>query len=161
MPTQIMPAQVMSAQVMSAQIMSAQDPVRIDHAPNNVHWRKAHPRGVERVRAWIAAQDCEVVTGHGVLKARGGADMIVAYGPREVSVVRRDLFERTYKAIGGGVFAKRTDVDVRYFVLDRPAIVQTLEGEQQAKPGDWIVEGVEGELWPVSAKAAKRKYRRR
>lgn len=136
------------------------EPVRIDHAPKNVHWRKAHPKGDERVHAWIAAEDCEVVTGHGVLRAHGGQDMIVAYGPRDVAVVRRDLFERTYEGLGHGVFRKRTDVPVRYFVLDHPAVIETLEGDQQSEPGDWIVEGVDGELWPVSAEAAKRKYRR-
>src|SRR5690242_17648568 len=133
------------------------EPERIRHAPHNVHWRKAHPKGDERVRAWIAVENCEVLTRHGVLKARGGEDMIVGYGPRDVAVVRRDLFERTYQALGGGVFRKRTDVPVRYFVLDRPAIVETLEGEQQAEAGDWIVQGVDGELWPVSKKAAERK----
>ena len=144
---------------MRAKESTGGDLARIDHAPSGVHWRKAHPKGEERVRAWIAAEDCEVVTSHGVLKARGGHDMIVAYGPRDVSVVRRDLFKRTYEALGGGVFRKRTDVPVRYFVLDRPAIVETLEGEQQGAPGDWVVEGADGELWPVSAEAAKRKYR--
>jgi hypothetical protein len=36
--------------------------------------------------------------------------------------------------------------------------VKTLEGDQQAKPGDWIMQGVAGELWPVPREEALRKY---
>ena len=112
------------------------------------------------MHAWIAAADSEVVTKHGVLNARKGEDVIVAYGPRDVAVVRRDLFERTYKRVGKGVFKKRADVPVRYFVLEHAALVKTLEGEQRANSGDWIVQGLDGELWPISPDAAKRKYKR-
>jgi hypothetical protein len=52
----------------------------------------------------------------------------------------------------------RPDITLRYFTLDRPATIQTLEGEQHARAGDWIVEGVNGELWPVPPETAREKY---
>src|SRR5262249_14164659 len=118
-----------------------------------------NPTGEERVRAWVAREDCEVVTKHGVLKARKDEDVIVAYGPRDVAVGRRDLFNRSYKRVGAGFFRERTDMKLRYFTLDHPVMVQTLEGPQLAEPGDWIVQGLDGELWPVAKEKAPGKYR--
>ena len=63
-----------------------------------------------------------------------------------------------YEPLGGGLYRKRTDVIFRYFTLKRRVLVQTLEGPQVAKPGDWIMQGVKGELWPVSSEKAREKY---
>src|ERR1700755_2703002 len=102
-------------------------PVKIDTAPDGVDWHNAHPRrDNDIVHAELATEDRDVETAHGVLKARKGEDMIVSYAPGDHAVVRRDLFERTYEPAHGG-FRKRTDVQLRYFTLDRPAIVETLE----------------------------------
>ena len=30
----------------------------------------------------------------------------------------------------------------------RPLVIQTLEGMQAASPGDWIIQGIKGELYP-------------
>lgn len=35
------------------------------------------------------------------------------------------------------------------YVEDGSVLIQTLEGVMQAQPGDWIVRGVKGELYPV------------
>ncbi len=131
----------------------------LDKPPEKVTWHETRPTGDEQVRAWVAREDCEVVTKHGVLKARKGEDMVVAYGPRDVAVVRKDLFNRTYKRAGKGLFRKRTDVKLRYFTLDHAVMVETLEGPQLAQPGDWIVQGLDGELWPVEKEKAREKYR--
>ncbi len=90
--------------------------------------------------------------------ARGGKDYVLAHGPGDHSVVRRDIFQATYEPVGGGLFRKRTDVILRYFTLKHRVVVQTLEGAQAAKPGDWIMQGVKGELWPVSPDKAREKY---
>lgn len=135
-------------------------PILIEYPPANADWRRVRPRDTgEAVRAWLAESDSVVESGGGKLKARGGQDMIVAGGTGSRSVVRRDVFDRTYKDLGGGAYTKRTDVILRYFTLDRPAIVRTLEGERGAEPGDWIMQGVMGELWPVPQDEAERKYR--
>jgi hypothetical protein len=42
--------------------------------------------------------------------------------------------------------------------LNRRVLVQTLEGPQVAHPGDWIMQGVAGELWPVPHEKARQKY---
>lgn len=132
----------------------------IDHPPTNVHWRKVQPRPDHHpIRAWRAEADRDVETDHGMLHARGGQDMIVAYGPQDYGVIRRDIFDRTYTVLGGGLYRKREDVILRYFICERPCTVVTMEGEQDAEPGDWIVQGVTGELWPVRADKAEQTYR--
>ena len=95
------------------------------------------------MRAWRAEADHDVDTEHGELHARGGKDYIIDYDNGDHAVVRRDIFERTYEPLGGGLYRKRTDVMLRYFTLDRAASVQTLEGAQRADPGDWIMQGVQ------------------
>lgn len=137
-----------------------QAPIMIKYPPADADWRRVRPRdSSETFRAWLAESDSVVDTGDGQLNARGGQDMIVAGKAGSRSVVRRDVFDRTYKDLGGGAYTKRTDIVFRYFTLDRPAIVRTLEGERRAEPGDWIMQGVMGELWPVPYDKAERKYR--
>jgi hypothetical protein len=53
---------------------------------------------------------------------------------------------------------KRPDLVLRYFTLNRAIMVATLEGPQRAAAGDWIIEGVAGELWPVPRDKALTKY---
>lgn len=134
--------------------------VHIARPPSDANWRRVRPRGDGRpVRAWLAESDHVVHAQGGDLEAHGGEDMIVAHSDNQRAVVRRDIFDRTYEALGGGLYKKRDDVVLRYFTLDRPAIVETLEGAQEAAPGDWIMQGVRGELWPVPRREAEEKYR--
>ncbi|HRP11124.1 MAG TPA: hypothetical protein PLK37_08830 [Terricaulis sp.] len=131
----------------------------IDSPPENVDWRPVRPRANQTpVRARRAEADCIVETRGGQLRARGGRDFIVTYDHGGQAVVRGDIFERSYEPLGDGRFRKRTDVIFHAFELDRPAIVHTLEGPQSAEPGDWVVEGVAGELWPVPRAEAVKKY---
>ncbi|WP_395645216.1 hypothetical protein [Terricaulis sp.] len=132
----------------------------LDKPPRHVQWRKVQVRpDHEPIRAWRAEADRDVETDHGMLHARGGHDMIVAYGPQDYGVIRREIFDRMYVALGGGLYRKREDVILRYFICERPCSVVTLEGAQDAEPGDWIMQGVTGELWPVRPEKAERKYR--
>jgi hypothetical protein len=130
----------------------------ITTAPDGVRMRTVRAKAAPAKRAWLAEGDCLVETEHGVLRARGGKDYVLAHGPGDHSVVRRDIFEATYEPLGGGLYRKRTDVVLRYFTLKRRVVVQTLEGPQVARPGDWIMQGVMGELWPVAAEKAREKY---
>lgn len=137
----------------------ARSPVTIKTAPRHARWHEVRPkRGGERVRARRAEADHEVTTARGKLRARGGEDFIITYGPNDRAVIRGDIFEKTYEADGIGVYKKRSDIVLRYFTLERPALIHTLEGEQRAEPGDWIMQGVAGELWPVPREKALRKY---
>lgn len=130
----------------------------ITEPPNGVRMHKVRAREAPAKRAWLAESDANVETEHGMLRARGGKDYILAHGPGEHSVIRRDIFETMYEPLGGGLFRKRTDLIFRYFTLKRRVVVQTLEGPQPAQPGDWIMQGVKGELWPVSPEKAREKY---
>lgn len=93
-----------------------------------------------------------------MLKARGGKDYIIDYGGGDRAVVRGDVFELTYARNSDGGYVKRPDIVLRYFTLNRPVMVETLEGPQRAAAGDWIMQGVAGELWPVPVKKALAKY---
>ncbi|HRE42934.1 MAG TPA: hypothetical protein PKY87_03065 [Terricaulis sp.] len=131
----------------------------IKNPPQNVDWRVIRPRaGQESVRAWRAEENSSVQTRVGALQARAGLDYIVEYEGGARAVVRGDIFERSYEPLGDGRFQKRRDVQMRAFTLDRPALVHTLEGPQEAEPGDWVIEGVVGEIWPVPRAAAVKKY---
>lgn len=132
----------------------------ISRPPADVDWRSVRPRDdALPVRAWVAEADHAIGSDHGKMQAKGGEDVIIAHGEDDQSVVRLDIFERTYEPLGGGLYRKRDDVVLRYFTLDRPALVETLEGPQEAAPGDWIMQGVTGELWPVARDKALEKYR--
>ncbi len=127
--------------------------------PADVAWREARPKpDLTPVHAWRAEADHNVHTHQGVLQARGGRDFIIDYGNGDHAVVRADIFERTYEPAGDGLYRKRDDIKFRFFTLKERALVQTLEGVQEAAPGDWIMQGVAGELWPVPHDKALDKY---
>lgn len=126
--------------------------------PKGVRMHEVRAREAPAKRAWLAEADSCISTERGVLQARGGRDYVLAHGPGEHSVIRRDIFELMYEPLGGGLYRKRTDIIFRYFTLNRRVVVQTLEGPQAAKPGDWIMQGVKGELWPISPEKARENY---
>jgi len=131
----------------------------IEQAPVNANWRRVRPKPNQRpLRAHRAEADTEVQGAHGKMRARGGQDYIVTHSPDDRAVVRGEIFGRTYEPLGGGLYRKRPDVVLRYFTLDRPVMVQTLEGLAKAGPGDWIMEGVTGELWPITEESARERY---
>jgi len=130
----------------------------IDAPPTGVRLRAVRSRAGSATRAWRAEADSDIETSEGMLHARGGQDYVVAHSPDDRAVVRGDIFEATYEPLGGGLFRKRSDVVLHYFTLNRPVVVQTLEGPQHAAPGDWIMQGVAGELWPISSDKAREKY---
>ncbi|MEZ6022815.1 MAG: hypothetical protein R3C16_05250 [Hyphomonadaceae bacterium] len=127
-------------------------------APPGTTWRRVRPKPGPAVRAEPARRDARVETGQGKLRARKGQDVIVHHPDGQCSVIRGDIFARTYEPVGGGLYRKRTDVVLRYFTLNRHVLVETLEGPQHAAPGDWIMQGVTGELWPVPRDRAQEKY---
>lgn len=73
-------------------------------------------------------------------------------------MVQRAMFERTYERQPNGSYAKRRDLEYRYFTLSHPCTVQTRKGAQRAGAGDWIMQGLEGELWPLSPRQGRRLY---
>lgn len=47
----------------------------------------------------------------------------------------------------------------RIRVYANHAMIDTLEGAMRAEPGDWIVKGVEGEVWPVKPHIFEQTYK--
>ncbi|GAM99499.1 hypothetical protein U91I_03153 [alpha proteobacterium U9-1i] len=134
------------------------DLATIETPPENADWRAVRPRRLGRVSAELAREDGAMETEHGTLSYSAGEHYIVTSRDNAKSVVRKDIFEKTYRKRLTGGYEKRPDVIYRYFTLDRPAMIKTPEGPQRAEPGDWIMQGVVGEMWPVSAQEAERKY---
>lgn len=87
-----------------------------------------------------------------------GRHYIVEGPDGERSVVRRDIFEKTYKEVRLDRYRKRRDLHLHAAVSDREAEVHTLEGVQSAHPGDLIMIGLDGEVWPVPGETARRRY---
>lgn len=112
----------------------------VAHAPPDAQWRNVRPReSAKSVAARLADKDGDVES-------------------EDVAVVERHIFERTYRLRDDGRFQKRTDVTYRYFQLPHAVTVRTLEGAQRAEPNDWIMEGLNGEIWPVHAEDARKIY---
>ncbi len=131
----------------------------ISEAPDGVTWHDVRAKeGQEPVRARRAEADCVVETGQGPLRARGGVDYVITYAPGDSAVISGEIFDATYEPAGEGLYRKRTDVVFRYFTLPYACIVETREGPQRAKPGDWIMQGVQGELWPIPVEKTESKY---
>jgi hypothetical protein len=133
-------------------------PQTITAPPAGVTWRHVHARPGLPVTAHLAAKNGVLRSRRGRLRYRKGADYIVEREEGGRWVTGRDVFERTYEARADGHWQKRSDIRYRYFTLPHPVIVATPEGPQRADAGDWIMEGVKGELWPIPARRAERRY---
>lgn len=130
----------------------------IDRPPAGVWWREVRPRPNGGVRARKATRDGVLATERGDQRYAAGPHYIVSHSDGDEFVVRADVFEATYRPMGDGRFAKRTDIVLRYFTLNRAVTVRTLEGLERAEAGDWIMEGVLGELWPIDPDKAHMLY---
>jgi hypothetical protein len=126
--------------------------------PADAVWRSVRPRRGRPVRAKLAANDGAIRSRRGCLNYKAGEHYIVRRRRGSPSVVQREMFERTYERQPDGTYAKRRDLEYRYFTLSYPCIVKTLEGAQHASAGDWIMQGLEGELWPLSPEQGRRLY---
>ncbi|MGD9980558.1 MAG: exopolysaccharide biosynthesis protein [Hyphomonadaceae bacterium] len=126
--------------------------------PADAHWQAVRPRRGRPVRAKLATKNGAIHSGRGYLHYRADEHYIVRRRHSAPAVVERALFERMYERQQDATYAKRRDVEYRYFTLSYPCIVKTREGAQRAAAGDWIMQGLEGELWPLSPKQGRRLY---
>jgi hypothetical protein len=137
----------------------SREPPRINRAPPGAVWRSIRPRASDTaVRAELARSSGAIETPRGDLRYEAGKHYIVHYEPGDRAPVRRSVFEDTYQRREDGLYQKRIDIVLRYFTLPYDVIVETLEGEEMAQSGDWIVEGVGGELWPMAPQIGEKKY---
>jgi hypothetical protein len=132
---------------------------QLNHAPPDAQWHNVRPReSATSVTARLADSDGGIDSDRGRLRYRRRRDYIVEHTPGDEAVVERDTFERTYRLRDDGRFQKRTDVTYRYFQLPRAVTVRTEEGLQHADANDWIIEGLNGEIWPVHEEEARKIY---
>lgn len=55
---------------------------------------------------------------------------------------------------------EKIPVKIRALRLEVPVIIETLEGDMQGNPGDWLIQGVEGEFYPCKDSIFTKTYRR-
>lgn len=131
----------------------------LSSVPSDAIWRKVKPRADHVLaRAQLADHDGVLTTPYGPMTYRQGVDYLVSYGLHDRAVVKRAAFEKTYQHVGEDVYSKRADLVLRYFTLAFDTAVMTNEGKEIAHSGDWIVEGVEGDLYPIAKKRAQTLY---
>lgn len=127
-------------------------------APADARWRPVRPRQDRPVGAKLAAKDGIIRSRRGQLSYKAGEHYLLKRPHGAPSVVQRAMFERVYERRPDGAFSKRRDLEYRYFTLAYPCIVRTREGAQRADAGDWIMQGLDGELWPLSPQQGRRLY---
>lgn len=89
------------------------------------------------------------------LAARPG-DWRVVDTEGNVRSVAKSVFPKLYEPLGGGQFRRTGEFRARQARTEES--IETIEGTAVAHPGDWIVEGAEGEQWPVPAEQFERSY---
>lgn len=55
---------------------------------------------------------------------------------------------------------QKKPVIVEAYQTDVEIIIQTLEGNMKASPGDWIITGINGELYPCKPDIFEKTYQR-
>jgi hypothetical protein len=70
--------------------------------------------------------------------------------------VRDDIFRATHQHIDGNVWRRCGLVKARQARGDE--VIETLEGPVPARAGDWIVQGPQGEQWPVRPEIFTKQY---
>ena len=133
-------------------------PTFLTDAPADVRWRAIRPKPGPAVEAHLAQDNGFLQSPRGHMRYRASKHYLITRQDGEQSVVKRSTFERTYRQRPDGQFVKRTDIRYRYFTLPHTVVVGTQEGPQRADAGDWIVEGVDGEVWPVKPDVAAEIY---
>jgi hypothetical protein len=104
-------------------------------------------RSTSVVRATRLTEPRTWSSDRGSTLAAAAGDWLVTDGATEWTVAA-GVFARTYRRLSDGRFAKDAPVDaVR---ADHPVEVPTLEGSARAETGDWLLRGVDGELWTVT-----------
>ena len=57
-----------------------------------------------------------------------------------------------------GIMATKKPITIRVVKMNQPFSVLTLEGTLAGKPGDYLAEGVEGELYPINGAIFEKTY---
>ena len=71
--------------------------------------------------------------------------------------VRDAEFRKTHERLDGDRWRRRGTL--RAWRVTEKVTLRTIEGRTHAYPGDWVVEGLSGERWPVPHEQFRRTYR--
>lgn len=76
------------------------------------------------------------------------------YRKKPVEVEARRLLSRSWEVVAEWCCGKIIkDGHKKYCIL-----IKTLEGEMEARPGDWIIKGVKGEFYPCKPDIFEQTY---
>lgn len=148
------------------EIRSRVESAGADIPRNPIPWDRvqvAYPKADEStvVSARPATESGDITTSWGAnLHYEAGRDIIVGEDQGDARPVRQDIFEKTFRETepGSNQFVKRSDVPVGFFTADKAQTIQTLEGPVEALPGDMILIGGVGEMWPVKPEKFAQRY---
>jgi len=98
--------------------------------------------------SWTSASGRPMQAGPGDWDVRG------ASGDRWS--VRDDIFRSTHEHVEGSIWRRCGFVKARQARGDE--VIETLEGPLPAEEGDWIVQGQQGEQWPVRPDVFRKQY---
>ena len=90
-----------------------------------------------------------------VMRARAGDWAVIDDNGDERSVAA-GIFEATHRQIGAGRYRRSGTVLARQ--ATQQEVIETLEGNAVANTGDWILQGQQGEQWPVPDKQFRDSY---
>jgi hypothetical protein len=92
-----------------------------------------------------------------VLQAKPG-DWRVSNAEGNVWSVAPEVYGTTYEHISGNRWRRIGEVNARPAVEGE--VVESLEGPERARAGDWVMEGPVGERWVTSAEHFSTNYSR-
>lgn len=77
---------------------------------------------------------------------------------------KKPIVIEAYQLPTAGVIDGETDVTIALWCdgrwTDKGLVIETLEGDMLAGPGDWIIKGVNGEFYPCKADIFDKTYDR-
>lgn len=133
--------------------LPAADTVRIargrDIPPSFGGLRLARKKSAVRMRRPTAPE--EFRTEWGVLVARPGEDVVVIDPSGSEAPVKKEIFERTYGATAHGEFRKHALVQLVQVPPRITAVLTTREGDLEVRHPDYVVIGVDDEVYANAA----------
>jgi len=117
-------------------------------------WRSFRRRGeVDAVRV---AETWTWTTDDGNPMTAQPGDWRVVDDSGAVRSVAAEVFDESYREIAPGRYRRIGVFRARQVLVEEQ--IDTKENPATAHPGDWVVEGVKGEQWPVPADQFARTY---
>jgi RyR domain len=113
--------------------------------------RTGEVTAVRRDEAWT----WKTVDGTVMHGSAGDWEVIDESGSRSVDA---EIFEKTHEPIGGDRWRRVGEIRGRQ--AQPGEVVHSLEGDQTARPGHWVLSGVAGEEWLVSTEHLETSYER-